>query len=253
MEAVVVFPWVPATARQLRVRRWRPASRTGGRPGSPGCAPRPARDSRAAPRARGGRRTSASASATFSRRCPTATAMPRERRRSATGESLRSEPDTVWPIARSTDAIALMPAPPMPTTWMRRGTRGPAAPGGRRQRAWASTSSATRAAASGARAHGRRRAIERKRAGSPSGTASSSSASRSPVHSGSGTCAPHPCRPAPRHCAPGGPGGRRGAAPRMAGTPATSSSATVMAPARDPHTSAAAYRSGVRSSKGTTR
>src|SRR3954463_12988180 len=36
-------------------------------------------------------------------------------------ESLRSLPDTVWPMAASTLAIALMPAPPTPTMWIRRG------------------------------------------------------------------------------------------------------------------------------------
>ena len=48
-------------------------------------------------------------------------------------------------------------------------------------------------------------------------------------------------------------GGPRGAGEghRIAGTPVTSNSATVMAPARVTHTSAAAYRSGMRSSKGT--
>ena len=39
----------------------------------------------------------------------------------ATASRLRSLPVTAWPIEASTVAIALMPAPPMPTTWMRCG------------------------------------------------------------------------------------------------------------------------------------
>src|SRR5258708_21911586 len=55
--------------------------------------------------------------------------MPWERRRSSTSESLRSEPETRCPMARSTSAMALIPAPPMPTMWMcRGGPRSSAAP-----------------------------------------------------------------------------------------------------------------------------
>ena len=40
---------------------------------------------------------------------------------SSVGESLRSDPLTVCPMRASTSAIALIPAPPTPTTWMRLG------------------------------------------------------------------------------------------------------------------------------------
>ena len=78
--------------------------------------------------------------------------------------ALRSDPVTRWPMAASTEAMALIPAPPTPTTWIRRGSSSSSAgapapwsvdrsPGPARrdhaQRAWDTTSSATRAAASG--------------------------------------------------------------------------------------------------------
>ena len=47
---------------------------------------------------------------------------PRARSRSSPADSLRSLPDTWWPMAASTVAMALMPAPPMPTTWTRGGS-----------------------------------------------------------------------------------------------------------------------------------
>ena len=43
-------------------------------------------------------------------------------------EALMSLPVTWWPMAASTAAMALMPAPPTPTTWMWRGSRGRSAP-----------------------------------------------------------------------------------------------------------------------------
>jgi hypothetical protein len=42
-------------------------------------------------------------------------------RRSRPADSLRSLPETLWPMAVNTLAIALMPAPPTPTTWIERG------------------------------------------------------------------------------------------------------------------------------------
>ena len=143
MEAVVVFPCVPDTARQRRVAQMAASISERGTTRMPRAR---ASVSSAFSGCTAGEYVTASASATFSDACPTATVMPWERSRSATGESFRSEPVTWWPMSRSTSAMALMPAPPMPTMWMRWAVR----PGrGRRQRAWASTSSATRAAASG--------------------------------------------------------------------------------------------------------
>ena len=239
MEAVVVFPCVPATARQRRVAQMAASISERGTTRMPR-----ARASRSSVLSgcTAGENVTASAPATFSARCPTATVMPCERRRSATGESFRSEPETVWPMARSTSAIALMPAPPMPTTWMCRGNA----------RSSASTPSPAPLLAPLLRAgpvsgHGRRPARRRgppRRGGHGPGpprswraaargsdkSASSSWASRRPSHSGSGRCtaAPMPTKASALRVwwSRGAPG--RGT--RMAGTPATSSSATVMAP-----------------------
>ena len=67
---------------------------------------------------------------------PMATGTPSARSLATTGPSRRSDPDTRWPIERSTDAMAPMPAPPAPTTWIAWGTersmgltRSPPAPG----------------------------------------------------------------------------------------------------------------------------
>ena len=83
---------------------------------------------------------------------PTCASTPSSRSRARVADSLRSEPLTRWPMRASTVAIALIPAPPMPTMCTARGSReverrhaaasagaGPAA---------SSTRSATRAAAS---------------------------------------------------------------------------------------------------------
>ena len=51
---------------------------------------------------------------------PTWTWTPDAASRSSAGDAFRSLPVTRWPIAASTDATALIPAPPTPTTWMRR-------------------------------------------------------------------------------------------------------------------------------------
>ncbi len=119
MDAVVVFPCVPAMARQSRVAQMAASISERGTTRAPAAAA-----TRISTFSSGtaGEYVTASTSVTFSERCPTATAMPCERRRSATAESFRSEPVTVWPMARNTRAIALMPAPPMPTTWTRCGT-----------------------------------------------------------------------------------------------------------------------------------
>src|SRR4051812_6590811 len=48
------------------------------------------------------------------------TSTPTARSRSRLADGFRSLPDTRWPIRARTWAIALIPAPPTPTTWMRR-------------------------------------------------------------------------------------------------------------------------------------
>src|SRR5205807_3857205 len=62
-----------------------------------------------------------SASARLAPSWPTAAFTPTDRRRSRLIDRLRSLPVTRWPMAASTVAMALMPAPPTPITWMRRG------------------------------------------------------------------------------------------------------------------------------------
>src|SRR4051794_8325479 len=77
-----------------------------------------------------------SASPTCSAACPTCTSTWMVRSRSRAADGLRSLPETRWPIAARTPAMALMPAPPMPTTWMRK-------PGVRRSTFWGTGFSVT--------------------------------------------------------------------------------------------------------------
>ena len=92
MEAVVVFPCVPATAKHCRVAQT--AANTSER-GTTRMSRARASASSVFSGGTAGENVTASAPATFSGRCPTWTVMPWERKRSATGESLRSEPETV--------------------------------------------------------------------------------------------------------------------------------------------------------------
>ena len=104
MEAVVVFPCVPETARHRRGAQMAASisERATTRMPLARASPSSGFSGRTA-----GEYVTASAPATFSALWPTATVMPWERSRSATGESFRSEPDTWWPMARSTSAMAL--------------------------------------------------------------------------------------------------------------------------------------------------
>ena len=68
--------------------------------------------------------TASTSSRRFAAWWPTCTSTPAARSRSSPADSFRSLPDTRWPIAASTLAMALMPAPPTPTTWMDRGRAG---------------------------------------------------------------------------------------------------------------------------------
>ena len=111
----MVLPWVPATAMQ-RLSEAMAASVS-------------ARDSTGIPRRRAS--TSSGLSCGDGRRggdhvgrhrrlaaaWPMVTGMPATRSRSVTADALRSLPVTVCPMACSTVAMALMPAPPIPTTW----------------------------------------------------------------------------------------------------------------------------------------
>ena len=125
IEAVVVLPWVPATAMH-RLRAAIPARVS-------------ARDSTGRPRRCASTtsglsgptavdRVSRSASPTWAASCPMATSTPRARSRSVTPDSRRSLPDTRCPMAWSTVAMALMPAPPTPTMWMWAATVGSPTP-----------------------------------------------------------------------------------------------------------------------------
>ena len=123
MTDVVVLPWVPATATCGAGRRWRRAGsvrRSTGIPrasglddlgvvvgdrGGDGDEVDVGRD---VGRRRGRRR----------RRCPGPAAARAPPTRG------RSLPDTWWPMAASTVAMALIPAPPTPTTWTDRWRRG---------------------------------------------------------------------------------------------------------------------------------
>ena len=91
MEAVVVFPCVPDTARQRRVAQMAASISERGTTSMPLAR---ASTSSGFSGWTAGEYVTASEPATFSGLCPTATAMPWERSRSATGESFRSEPET---------------------------------------------------------------------------------------------------------------------------------------------------------------
>ena len=117
MDEVVVFPWVPATAAHRRVDAM--AARTSER-ATTGTPSRRASASSAFSGPTAGDAVTMSASPTFSARWPTTTVIPWLANRSVTGDALRSLPVTRWPIEASTVAMALMPAPPIPTTWTRR-------------------------------------------------------------------------------------------------------------------------------------
>ncbi len=118
MADVVVLPWVPATAmvRQDRVISARvSARRSTGRPR------RSASTSSGLVAGMAVEWVTASTSPTLAASWPTVTVTPRSLSRSTMGESFRSEPVTWWPAPTSTSAMALIPAPPTPTMWIRRG------------------------------------------------------------------------------------------------------------------------------------
>ena len=254
---MVVLPWVPATAMHRRGAAMAARTPPAGRPARPGGAA--STTSGLSGRTAGETVTTSAAGRRCAARWPIghrdALGAPAAR---CTGDALRSLPVTVWPMAASTVAMALMPAPPMPTTWTGAGPRSPssdpigppAAPGSAGHAA--STSSATRAAASGRpsvpggpghrREPGRARRAAGRRAPQPAGC-------RRTRRRGPG---PRPRRHrAPGRWPSGGRPGRPAAGPGRDGTPATASSATVIAPARQTTTSAAAYSRSIRSSKGT--
>ncbi len=113
IDAVVVFPWVPATAmhRRNEVSAARVSARE--RTGMPRrCAS--TRSGLSAPTAE--ETVTRSAPPTWPAWWPMSTGMPACPSRSVTAEAFRSLPVTVWPMACSAVAMALMPAPPMPTT-----------------------------------------------------------------------------------------------------------------------------------------
>ena len=115
IEAVVVLPWVPATAMH-RLRAAIPA-----RVSARDSTGRPSRSASTTSGLSGPtavERVSRSASPTLAASWPMATSTPSERSRSVTPDSRRSLPDTWCPMAWSTVAMALMPAPPTPTMWM---------------------------------------------------------------------------------------------------------------------------------------
>ena len=117
MEAVVVLPWVPATAMHRR-RAAIPASASARlRTGTPS---RRASTSSGLSAVTAVEWVTSAAPATWSARWPIETSIPTDRRRSVTVDSFRSLPDTSWPMACRTVAMALMPAPPTPTTWILR-------------------------------------------------------------------------------------------------------------------------------------
>ena len=132
MEVVVVLPWVPDTATHRRhaaiaASAWARLSST-----------RPRRRASVTSGFASGTavdRATTSASATWTASWPTKTLTPLAANRSSAGELLRSLPVTRWPMAASTEAMALIPAPPAPTTCTRRGrersrgTRAADAPG----------------------------------------------------------------------------------------------------------------------------
>src|SRR6202034_1507389 len=117
-DEVVVLPWVPATATLRRVDAM--AARTSAR-SSTGMPSRRASTTSTLSAPTAGDAVITSAPATCSARCPISTAIPWEASRSVTEEPRRSLPLTRWPIAASTVAMALIPAPPIPTTCTRAG------------------------------------------------------------------------------------------------------------------------------------
>ncbi len=190
-----------------------------------------------------GEYVTASAPATFSGLWPTATVMPWERSRSATGESFRSEPETWWPMAaqHEGDGAHAGPADAHDVDCAGGDRRGRRA--GRRGSAVSAGMGIDQFGDAGGRvgvsvvpgrlAHGAQ--------------ALGIGQQRIELEG-----EPPPVAVADRGCAPPRPWptsasalrvwwsrGAPGSGTRMAGTPATSSSATVMAPARTTHTSAA--------------
>src|SRR5947209_1872072 len=65
--------------------------------------------------------TASSDGGRFAASWPTRASTPRSRRRSSSRDALRSDPLTWWPIRERTAAIALIPAPPIPTMCSARG------------------------------------------------------------------------------------------------------------------------------------
>ena len=119
---VVVLPWVPLTATVRRSPQM--AARIVGpghhrdRPGPGGhdlgvVGGHRGGDGQQVDRDSAGPRLAAS--------WPTKTCTPRPASRSSHGDGRRSLPDTRWPMPARTSAMALIPLPPTPTTWMRRG------------------------------------------------------------------------------------------------------------------------------------
>ena len=115
IELVVVLPCVPATAmvRRLEAMAGRISPRlTTGTPRSSA-----ARTSGLLSRMADEMATRA-ASPMLAGSWPMATGTPSARSLATTGPSRRSDPVTWWPMVRSTDAMAPIPAPPAPITWM---------------------------------------------------------------------------------------------------------------------------------------
>src|SRR5579863_8771963 len=126
MEAVVVLPWVPATATHLRVAAI--AARTAERR-TTAIPRRRASASSMLSSGTAGEYVTTSAPATCSGSCPIDTPIPSARSRSVTGDAFTSLPLTRWPIPASTVAMALIPTPPTPTTCTWRGGARSRAPG----------------------------------------------------------------------------------------------------------------------------
>ena len=118
IEDVVVLPWVPATATVRRVAVM--AASTSARR-STGIPTSLAATTSGLPAGIAVDTATSSAPRRWDASWPTETSTPSDRRRSRAEESLRSLPLTWCPMATSTVAMALMPAPPTPTTWMRSG------------------------------------------------------------------------------------------------------------------------------------
>ena len=154
---------------------------------------------------------------------------------------LRSLPVTRWPMAESTVAMALIPAPPTPTTWIRRGrSRSRRRPSGRRPGLSGHGPPPARPPAAprrGGRARGRRphghQARGRQQAVEPL-------PSLGPSQDASGTTTAAPRSTRARALALWWSPGALGNGTSTAGVPVTASSATVIAPARQTMTSTAA-------------